>query len=175
MITDLTHEQVRIFFDYNFRTGKLYWRRRGGDSRGTKTFNSRFAGMEAGTVSGSGYIGVRIKSRSHQAHRIAWLWMTGRWPSEGVDHINGDKTDNSFSNLRAVSQGENCRNQRLRNTNTSGSMGVHWDKQRSKWRAYISSGGKMIHLGLFEDKAEAIEARKTAENKYGYHKNHGRR
>jgi hypothetical protein len=82
--------------------------------------------------------------------------------------------DNSISNLRHVTHAENGRNAKKPSNNTSGTAGVSFHFKSQKWRSYIKSNQKVVHLGLFENKDDAIAARKLAEKNYGFHENHGR-
>ena len=91
-----------------------------------------------------------------------------------IDHIDGNRENNVISNLRLVNNRENTMNRRKRNDNTSGITGVSWDKNAGKWQAYINKDGRRQPLGVFEDKFEAICTRKSAENRLGYHENHGK-
>lgn len=83
-----------------------------------------------------------------------------------VDHINGDKLFNVCWNLRIVTQGENMENTRFWRHNTSGFKGVAWHGQQKCWRAYITVNGKQKSLGLYDDIADAVVARKRAEEDY---------
>ena len=89
-------------------------------------------------------------------------------PPDGmfVDHIDGDRRNNTRSNLRLATRQENNRNKATHINNTSGTPGVAWHKQREKWRAFIMVDYKQIHLGLFLDLEEAILIRKAAEYVY---------
>ena len=87
-------------------------------------------------------------------------------PGKHTDHINRDKLDNRRSNLRAIYPKWNTRNTGIRDTNRSGHTGIWFWKERNKWEAYISADYKKIHLGLFKDMDDAIEARKQAERIY---------
>lgn len=92
-------------------------------------------------------------------------------PKIQVDHRNHPprndyKKDNRKSNLKIVTQSENSQNRSLASNNTSGSVGVSWDKKSNAWKSYIKINQKMIHLGFFDDKNDAIQARKNAELKY---------
>ena len=82
------------------------------------------------------------------------------------DHINRNEFDNRKSNLRHCTQQENSYNKSKRTDNTSGIIGVSWNKNRQKWVSYINAGGKRIPLGYFIDKEEAIKSRLIAEQKY---------
>ena len=83
-----------------------------------------------------------------------------------VDHINHNPLDNRKENLRICTQQQNNKNQKKKSNNTSGVIGVCWDKSRNKWAASIMYNHKNIHLGRFNTKEEAIEARKQAEIEY---------
>lgn len=83
-----------------------------------------------------------------------------------VDHINGNKSDNRKCNLRIVTQQENGFNRKIKSTNSSGVTGVCWDADRQKWMASIGFNYRHIHLGRFDNKEDAIAARKAAEEKY---------
>ena len=133
--------------------------------------------VKIGDIAGSlcqGYLSIMIYGKSYKAHRLAFLYMTGSWPKEQIDHINHVRDDNRWINLREATNQENCKNQSRSKNNTSGVCGVIWHKQHKKWMAYIMTDSKQKHLGLFVDKLEAICARKSAEIKYVFHENHGK-
>lgn len=100
----------------------------------------------------------RIGPRLYSAHRLAWLYMTGSWPTSHIDHINGDRRDNRFCNLREATPAENAQNKSLYSNNTSGYPGVHWDSRAQLWRAQIRVQGRRIHLGRFSTPDEAYRA-----------------
>ena len=125
-----------------------------------------------GVVDDGGYLIITINKKKHRSHRLAFLYMTGNWPAQ-IDHINHNRTDNRWVNLRNVTHTENQRNRTINKNNKSGVTGVHKCKSAKKWRAKIKSKGLDIHLGYFDDKFEAICARKSADRRYGYHSNHG--
>lgn len=172
---------------YEPETGKLFWRARpiemfssgGVGAKAThRTWNSKYAEKEAFPCSkpkgARGYIQAQIFKKKYLAHRIIWKMVTGDDPSL-IDHINGDKTDNRFANLRDVSELENGQNLAMHSRNSSGCTGVMWNKQFERWHAFISVMGKRRHLGLYKSKDEAVLARKAGERKYGFHPNHGRK
>lgn len=75
----------------------------------------RFVGKRGRTVghtSPNGYIMVGAYGRPQYAHRLAVYIMAGEWPPEDVDHINGDRADNRWENLRLVSRSQNLMNKR---------------------------------------------------------------
>lgn len=101
-----------------------------------------------GTKNGGEYLSISISGKRYYAHRLAFYCMTGQWPKKHVDHINGDKMDNRWCNLREANMAQNKANEGLRSTNTSGWKGVSWNKGAQKWRSYIGATGE--HLGLFD-------------------------
>lgn len=165
--------------------GLLYWRERSvahftptatrTAEHMAKLWNNRYAGMPAlGSRDASGHLTGRIFGQLVYAHRVVFAMVHGQWPTLSVDHINGGPADNRPSNLRDVAHIENHRNQRLRKNNTSGVLGVSFNKRLGKWSAHITLKGTYTHLGFHESKDAAIAARKTAEAEYGFHENHGR-
>lgn len=116
----------------------------------------------AGYTNTIGYTVVQINGRKLHAHRLAWLYMTGKWPNCEIDHINRNRSDNRFVNLRQATSTQNKHNTTHRINNTSGHRGVTWHKQRGKWQAQISVAGVHRYLGLFDTVDEAVQARKNA-------------
>lgn len=172
-------ELVRKLLRYEPETGKLFWNYRPLNLFAQKanyiTWNTRWAGKEAFTsINRHGYRQGRIFKRVTQAHRVIWAIVTGRWPSEQIDHINGIRTDNRLGNLREVSSSENSKNKCQRSNNTSGVTGVSWSHDKRKWLADIRVNKKQIYIGRFDNFDDAVAARKEAERKYGFHENHGR-
>lgn len=159
---------------YDPESGALAWKAR----EGNKTFNTRFAGKEAGhrhkcTV-GKTYIQVRVDDRLHYAHRIAWVMLHGPiGRTEEIDHINGDGTDNRIANLRLVTSSQNKRNQRKLCTNTSGYTGVYYDKRRDRYYVRANIGDTYVALGYASTAEEGAAIRERYNRENGYHVNHG--
>ncbi len=162
-MTEITQALVRNLFDYNPVIGDLV-RKIDAGARGK-------AGYVAKSVSGNGYYQVRINGVKQMVHRVIWLWMTGAWPKNEIDHINHNPIDNRWGNFREVTHQENGRNQRMGRNNTSGVNGV--SRNGTSWVARISVKGKCINLGSFHSVSAAAAARKEAEVVFGYHPNHG--
>jgi len=180
MRDDLDPDIVRSLIDYDPETGVLTWRERPREmfcsERIWKAWNTRRAGKIAFTaVNAHGYHVGAIFRRNYLAHRVIWLIMTGDWPTDEIDHIDHNPNNNRWANLRAVTHQENCLNQRMRSTNTSGVSGVFYDATKGKWIAHIHADGRAKNLGPFSNIADAAEARSAAEKLYGYHFNHGRK
>lgn len=144
-LDNLTAEQVRSLLSYDPATGVLMWI--GGRA------NQRI-GKKAGYCFRSGYVGVCIDGTSYLAHRLAWLYMHGRWPVDQIDHINGNGYDNRLINLREATRGLNTANSvtigknRLKGTSLARS---------GRWQARIKKGSP-IHLGTFDTEKEAHAA-----------------
>ncbi|RLG71832.1 MAG: HNH endonuclease [Thermoprotei archaeon] len=154
----LTVEQLKELVVYNSITG-MFSRKVG------KPISSK--------PNGDGYLRVMVDKKHYLAHRLAWFYINGVMPTF-IDHIDGNRSNNAISNLREVSSQENQRNLTIASNNTSGTTGVSFNKERSKWEAKIQVDGKTIHLGRYLDKEDAILARKQGEVKYNFHKNHGK-
>lgn len=119
-----------------------------------------------GTKQNKGYVVIGADKKRYMAHRLAWLYVYGCWPSNDLDHINQNKSDNRIANLRQASRSKNMHNVSLHKHNSSGHKGVSWHKPRKKWRAYIFVGYTQIHLGLFDKVGDAVKARKQAERTF---------
>jgi hypothetical protein len=117
------------------------------------------AGDVAGCIE-DGYSRIRIDGKTHQAHRLAFLFVTGIWPRHQIDHINLNRADNRWVNLRMATRGQNTCNTRVRKVSASRIKGVYWDKRRNKWRASVTTNGKTRHLGYRDtiDEAAALYA-----------------
>lgn len=168
---------------YETDSGKLFWKERGpewfNENKQTREhnaaiWNGKNAGREAFVTSlphGHRYAG--IFGSKYLAHRVAWKMVYGAEPV-GLDHIDGDPSNNRLSNLREAEQSVNGKNLKLKKNNTSGVMGVRWEERLGKWVARIFVDYKSHHLGVFDNFDQAIKARKEAERRHGFHENHGR-
>lgn len=107
----------------------------------------------------AGYLYLMIDTKTYSAHRLAWLYMTGEWPRNDIDHINGNRADNRFCNLRDVPKNFNMQNERrARNNNAFGLMGVQFRKDRGKYVAVLRIDGKSRRFGAFDTPEEAHAA-----------------
>jgi hypothetical protein len=158
---------LRECFSYDPITGVMRWKERPAthfqDQHRCRIANSRWAGKIAGRPEKKGYLAVAmtIEGRGRiclKLHRIIFAMHHGRWPEDQLDHINRDPSDNRLENLREATNAENCQNRRKRSDNTSGLVGVSFDKKVGRWRSYIGADGRLIHLGFFDSPAEAGNA-----------------
>lgn len=161
----LTAERARELLSYDPDSGIFLWR-----VSPSKPVRS---GSVAGYCTTNGYRRIRVDKRPYRAHRIAWLIVNGAWPPDQIDHINGRRDDNRICNLRLATHQDNNRNQRKPDSNTSGVVGVYWNKRRQKWNAYIKVDRKLLDLGCFTNISDATQARMVAERKYEFDPLHG--
>lgn len=135
--------------------------------------NTAKVGDIAGGKTAVGYIAISVRGKGYLAHRLAFLYMEGIFPTDQIDHINHNKSDNRWSNLCHVTNTTNHHNLGKRITNTSGVTGVSWGSCHGKWEAYITVGLKRYNLGIYDDLVSAARKRAEAEIEFGFHKNHG--
>ena len=162
----ITQELLKEYLDYDPDTGLFVWKKR--------PSNRVRAGEIAGTISGAGYIFIGLRGKKSLAHRFAFLYMNGFIPVE-IDHIDHNRTNNAWTNLRSADRSINSRNAQLSARSTSGHTGVYWIEGLKKWRSTIFANRKNNELGYFLNKQDAIAARKVAEREHGFHPNHGRK
>lgn len=116
-------------------------------------------GSIAGTKRLDGYIAIQIDGKLYSAHRLAWLYTYGSLPEKDLDHINEIKDDNRIVNLRLATHQQNQQNRsKPYKNNSSGLLGIYWNKQNKKWRAIIEINGKNKHLGYFNTAEQAHDA-----------------
>jgi hypothetical protein len=122
----------------------------------------------AGSVNANGYllVGIKIGERVQlfYAQRLIWKWMTGQDPVDQIDHADGDKLNNCWSNLRSASRGQNLYNSKLRSDNPSGVKGVRLTRD-GRWLARITVNGEQLYLGLYDSIELAAKAVKQARSK----------
>jgi hypothetical protein len=99
---------------------------------------------------------AKLLYKTYLLHRLAWFYVTAKWPQQHIDHINGDKKDNRICNLREATNSENMQNVLSAMSRSKSKVrGVSWDASRNKWTAHICVDGKQKNLGRFEELAEA--------------------
>src|SRR5215472_5451462 len=131
----LTAERLRSLLRYDPETGEFMWIVPHGRDKRLP------AGLSVGTPfkpaadHKSGYIAISLDGRTYTAHRLAWLYMTGRWPSGPIDHADMVGTNNRWSNLRLADHAKNMHNRHPKGV--SGIKGVSWVERLGKWRATI--------------------------------------
>ena len=153
----LSAETLRQIVHYDSGTGVF-----------TRLLGTR-KGQIAGTSSDTGGKSKRrlvwVQGKQYKAHRLAWLYMTGAWPDDEIDHIDGDSLNNRWENLRVATHQENRSNNRAYRNNRLGVRGVQ-QRSNGRYRAYIAPSGRMKSLGDFATLEEAKATRQAAERKY---------
>lgn len=160
----LTQARLKEVLRYDIEDGSFRW---------IKSAGAVKAGNIAGSVTDRGYLSIGVDMRQYRAHRLAWLYMTGSFPVDQTDHINRNRLDNRWVNLREATSAENKRNRALQANNTSGSNGVVWNARNRKWVAQIKLNGEYKWLGSYMTKLAAAYARHQANINYGFELNHG--
>lgn len=148
MNATLTQARLKELLHYDPETGAFTWRvRRGGPAT---------PGSRAGSVTYKGYLYIGIDNERHMAHRLAWLYMTGAWPGDQIDHRDTNKMNNRFANLRLATNSFNGQNRTRAHTGSAtGVLGV--GVRRGRFIARIRVCGKTVHIGCFST-AEAAHA-----------------
>lgn len=177
-----SQQTLKCLLEYSPQTGEMIWRVRSerwfantaNPKHQAAAWNARCAGNIAfGARDAQGYESGRIFNKTQKAHRVIWKIMTGREPKGDIDHIDGNRSNNTWKNLREVTRSENQKNKCRARNNTSGVTGVHWNQACNKWAAGIESNGVRRSLGFFETIDEAAEARRAAEKSLGFTERHG--
>lgn len=138
----LTQEQLKAKYSYDNLTG---------------IFKNKY-GKIVGNKNSRGYIRIYVNNTEHKAHRLAWLYVYGKFPDNFIDHINLDKSDNRISNLREATNKQNNYNVGISKRNTSGFKGVNYNKRICKWVAQASINNKNKYLGAFDTAEQASMA-----------------
>jgi hypothetical protein len=117
--------------------------------------------IKAGQLAGSkhlGYVRIKLQGSNYAAHRLAWLFIKGVWPEHEIDHINGIRGDNRFSNLREATHSQNLQNCNTRQLNKCGLRGAYKQTSSNSWMASITANSVKYHLGTYASAEEAHEA-----------------
>jgi hypothetical protein len=145
---EISQDELKELLDYNPETGIFVWKKHLKQS-------NKYEGDLAGCLHGGGYIAIQIKGIRYYAHRLAWLYMYGKFPEKELDHINRVKSDNRISNLREVTRSQNMRNVGIRQDNTSGETHISFRMDRGKYRVSVTENGCFKSLGHFKTIEEA--------------------
>ena len=150
----LTQERLRSLFDYDPQTGVL--------TRKSEPSSRSPIGAPIGGNDGAGYLQTIVDGRRYRLHRLIYLYMLGTLPEHYVDHLNRNRSDNRWQNIRHATRTENAHNIGISGHNTSGFTGVSWAANCCKWEARITLANKGKVLGYFDTREAASEAYKAA-------------
>ncbi len=157
--SDLTAQRLRELLHYDPETGVFTW--------SVRTSNRIKVGDVAGTGSGQGRWQILVDGHLFLAHRLAWFYVYGHWPTHGIDHRDGNPLNNRIENLRDVLPSVNSQNlHRPHRDNQTGLLGVLRENRRNKWLAQITVNGKRIYLGYFDSAEKASAAYLRAKEIY---------
>lgn len=148
----ISQDLLKTLLRYNKRTGLFVW---------LVSIKSVKAGDAAGTFNGR-YMAIKIRRRSYMQHRLAWLYVTGEWPENEIDHRDTDKCNNRWRNLREATRLQNMHNLRpMKNKKYSKLKGVTFAKGRRKWMANIREGRRYsTFIGYYDTEQAAHRAYK---------------
>ncbi len=152
LLTNLTAEYLRSIIDYDPETGIFTWKHRA-DRRAF--WNNRYAGTKAGCADKNGYHLIVIRPYWYRAHRLAWLWMTGEWPKDQIDHIDRNPGNNRWNNLRAADAFLNMQNKGPTKHNKCGYKGIFYKEQKNRWTGNAKIRGVTYTIGYFDSPEEA--------------------
>lgn len=149
----ITQERLKELLSYDPQTGLFTWLMDKGSAR---------KGALAGKLNTASYVQIQLDKRMYLAHRLVWLYIYGAFPACVIDHIDGDKNNNAFSNLREATATENQRNKRkFRGKYLKGVT-----KVRNSYNAFIRYDKKKQYLGCFKTEQEAYQAYCLAAQKH---------
>lgn len=148
-----TQERLLALFHYDPDTGVFTASENRG--RGTGRWKK---GRPCGCRTSHGYTQIVVDLRTYMAHRLAWVYMTGRPPENGIDHVNGDRSDNRWRNLREANQSENSGNKRGHRSTKTGIKGVYPFKGGPRFQARVMKNGKNVFTKVFNTIEEAKAA-----------------
>ena len=159
----LTAARLREALDYDPATGRFRW----------KQCKARWmgSGLIAGCPHIAGYWMIGIDRKRYLAHRLAWLWVHGKWPENQIDHKDGNRRNNAISNLREATNGQNMTNRPASNRSKTGIRGVYIHKPSGRYRVQLGHH-RRIHIGYFDDlesaSAAALRAAKVLHGAFTY-------
>jgi hypothetical protein len=150
MSASLTHARLLELLDYDASTGVFRWR--------VATSNRVKVGAVAGKSDTLGYVVLGIYGQQYKAHRLAWFYTHGVWPSRGLDHIDRNTANNRIENLRLSDQSENIANTVVRKNNKLNVKGIHFDASRNKFVACLKKDRRQVFHKRFDTLEEAKAA-----------------
>lgn len=147
MTSPISANELRRLLHYDPETGVFTWLKR--------PSNRVHIGDRAGCVHRFGRRKISVLGREYPAAQLAWLYMTGEWPSVEVDHQDTDAGNDAWNNLRLATRRQNMANTKPHRDNKSGLKGVYWSQERRKWAAHITIDYRNYGLGRFDCPAAA--------------------
>lgn len=139
----LTQDRLKELLYYDEFTGMFRWR--------VNISSTGRIGNIAGANHGTGYLVIRVDKRLYMSHRLAALYMEGKFPPALIDHKDMNKSNNAWGNLRHATKSQNAQNKKVAQSNNAktGLLGVFWSGQQKKWGAKVNLNRKQHHAGFF--------------------------
>jgi len=154
----ITQKYLKSILNYNKYTGEFTW---------IVDFCKKIQqGTLAGSINGNGYAQIGINRKIYRVHRLAFLYMTGSFPTDEIDHINNIRSDNRWKNIRSCDASQNRKNTKPQKNRSSKYKGVYWNKSRKKWCGQIMVCKKHIHIGYFDCEILAAKEYDKAASKH---------
>lgn len=115
-----------------------------------------------------GYISIRVDGELYLAHRLAWFYVHGVWPSVWLDHEDRDKTNNRLKNLREATVSQNLQNMsEAWGHSKSGILGVSWtEKSGGQWNAVVHLNGRKVYSSFHDQMEDAQRAYWRAKERF---------
>ena len=148
----LTQRRLKKVLRYDRETGVWYWRELPANQKPREI---------AGGLSG-GQLVIQIDGERHGAARLAWLYVTGKWPKQ-IGYRDGNRLNTRWTNICESTFSQSAVRGKIRKTNKTGFRGVSIEKRSGKFRADITKDGRQHDLGRYETAAAAAQARLKAE------------
>ena len=169
-LKNITQEYLKECVTYNQETGEFKRTSRPYNhfksKRAMVMYHQRFMGLDPCQKSKKGYLKIKLNYYVYPAHRLAWMYVYGKFPKDQIDHINGIKNDNRICNLRNVTNAQNQQNlYECMDGCHSGLLGAHYRSDDGKYRAAITLNGKTYSLGSYIDPNDAHDAYVKAKRK----------
>lgn len=162
----LTQDTLKEYLRYEPETGNFYRVKINPTARHIRV------GDLAGSDDGQGYLKISLLGKRYSAHRLAFLYMTGKFPRM-VDHIDCNKSNNTWTNLREVTVAQNNYNRKVQANNKAGIKNVRWSPERNCWVVEFISNRKQVwvstHKDLEDAKETAIKVRDSLQGEFANH------
>ncbi len=172
----LDQNAARALLDYDPSTGLFRWKSKPEwafvSERAYMLGRDKYTGKVAGRNVKGEYSSIFVLGKQIRSHKLAFLWVTGSIP-KCVDHINGEKSDNRWANLREATRAQNSANMSLTKRNKSGIKGLWYSSSSKKWRIAVRHDGVTVSKAFSSKREASIALRKIREDLHGEFSNHG--
>lgn len=159
---NLTADELRLALYYDPETG-VFLRRVNSRRRPNQM-------IPTGCKTTNGYTAISLRGYAYTAHRLAWLYMTGAWPENDIDHIDGVRSNNQYRNLRDVKKSTNAQNRRRQSVYKSTGLPLGVTLKRvtleKPYAATIRVDGRKKSLGYYRTPEDAHQVYLAAKREH---------